>query len=78
MRDGRWLVRSVEGLATRQAGDMPNEATVRTRSNILISDVTVNARNATGLSSGSRRVEELGRFADDGNGICAEPHSERT
>lgn len=31
----RRLVRSV-GLATRQAGDMPNEATVRSRSNILM------------------------------------------
>ena len=43
-----------------------------------LADVTVNARNAT---ADPRLlvvdVEELGRFADNGNGVCAEPDSER-
>lgn len=43
-----------------------------------LGDVIVNARNATGDPHlVAVDVEELGRFADNGNGICAQPDSER-
>lgn len=50
---------------------------IRARTSQL-GDVIVNARNATGDPRlVAVDIEKLGRFADNGNGICAEPDSER-